>query len=153
MEYPEKKGETVNNSEFYRRLANQVADQPTQALTALQAVTEGLAAFEEEVRKTRDSQAANALVGLLSICNFTKRKKVATPYAIDAAFYLFPEGPANGGSKVTRAFWNSFIAGAKDTPVDRYWLECIKGYDYAVWWDAHVAPCIKAALDEEPSPS
>jgi hypothetical protein len=115
-----------------------VANNPGDSGDLLRAIADGMAMYELAQKAKRDELASQGMMELMHLT--TKFPKfMDIPLIIDALFYQFPKG-VSGHSIAETDFWDLFIDLARRKPVDRKWLEGVKGYDFVVWWDTYVKP-------------
>jgi hypothetical protein len=129
----------VDDAILIRDIKLAMVEAPELLPEILTAVSSGLTAFVALHESKRDC-LAHTVVNVLLLSVKFEGVYATLPYLIDIAFHQFPRGP-DGCSPVERDFWDLFIDVAR-TGVDREWLNGVKGYDYACWWNDYVLPSI-----------
>lgn len=138
---------------FKEELQKYVARNPQDIPDIIDAVKEGLNAFVERQRRSREILATNALRAIMGLQgNPRKRlprflKDKAIPWLIDAAFHQFRSGTAHA-SPAEQEWFEGFLEIARREEVDAAWLREVKGWDYAVWWREVVEPRLTQEVEK-----
>ena len=125
-----------------KRLRDHLAAHPQDAAVLLAEISVALDSYRKACETARNSIASMALQ--MQMGWGLRGKPIAQ--VIDAALYVFPNGPHQNHSPNEKRWWREFVSiAAKDGASDS-WLAC-KGPAHEEWWARVVAPAAQAIWD------
>ena len=120
-----------------KRLRDHLAAHPQDAAVLLAEISVALDSYRKACETARNSIASMALQ--MQMGAHKPKDLVKT---IDAALYVFPNGPHPNHSPNEKRWWREFVSiAAKDGASDS-WLAC-KGPAHEEWWARVVAPAAR----------